>query len=449
MASSFGQLFRDAGEDAPDKEHGEHDADTKMKEEDETDDEEDDGVMASLEAAEPDQLPHDIDMGSPTPPPSPLFTQRRRQQKQPRRSFSIVEAIMDQNDMFLNMCNYLDLHTFFNLYCTSKKFYVLVNSHYATHMQQLSRNHAPLARTIFPYQLYKRTCIQDPMLRPRPPTSTTNPQQGAAGTAPTRTLPGLRWVHMCAYRESLTHDMLLALALEGHRFPACVPSAILRTWALLDMPLNGPRLAAVHDTRLWTNRDIFLALMFFIKLDMRFADPILGNGECMLRRILLGQKSLVVLWEALRGVAVRTQVELIHMMVRWDYQVHGEVEEGDEVFGVPIEEVGALSREGWRQGGEYLLRPDELLLREAMRRRLNMHRCFLDFMLWGYVNWTWMEEVPLPDLEKLELSDRKRRGEKVDEEGEEDEDDDVRKLSHGSLKEMFAHARAGSGSDGQ
>ncbi|GME41910.1 gtp cyclohydrolase i [Neofusicoccum parvum] len=425
--------------------------------EDKDEKEPDDSVMASLEAAEADKPPTDIDIGALTPPCSPIISvQRQRPLKQKQRfRFSMGEAIMSQNDILLNMCNFLGLKDFLNLYCVSKRFYVLVNSHYTTHIKQLARNHAPLAHTIFPYQHYKRACIYDPMQRTRPfHPSDAHPRSRSIILDPTtkavvRTVPGLRWVLMCAYREALVSDMLLCLALEGHRFPAPVPGAVLKTWALLDQPFNGTRLATVHDPRAWSNRDLFLALMFFVKLDMRFSDPLLGAGECVLRRLLLGQKSLVVLWEALRGLNCRSQAEVLTLLVEWDCAVlrPGQRRSDKTVFGVPPGKVGALSREGWMQSGKPLLRPDQLVLREAVRRGLSMHRCFADFILWGYVDWTWVEDIPLPDLEQLNLMDRKGRGEDVEEDDEGGEDsggDGGRKVSTGTMREMARASRVGS-----
>ncbi|OJD33009.1 gtp cyclohydrolase i [Diplodia corticola] len=506
LASSFGQLFGDAAhggkkDDAQvadcsetgsvKKEDIDDASDVKMSgmEEDPYDE-----IMASLETAEPDKPLEDLDIGSPTPPSSPVLRaqdmppnlQGRRRPQQQRMVFSMGEAIMSQNDILLNVCNFMGLRDFVNFYCVSKRFYVLVNSHYSTHMKQLTRNFAPLASTIFPYQLYRRACIRDPMLRTRPahrgdaPSTYINPVlDGATQTltatewplAPStdinvpaapppevvRTVPGLRWVLMCAYREAIVHDMLLCLAREGHRFPGLIDGAVLKVWALLDQPFNGTRLAVVHDARLWTNRDLFLALMFFIKLDMRFADPLLGSGECVLRRLLLGQRSLVVLWEALRGRAARTRAELLHMLVRWDTTVRPDVLDAigtrktkrgterpfvDSVFGVRTDEVGALCREGWRQGGALLLRPDQLVLRETARRQLNMHRCFLDFMLWGHIDWTWLRNIPSPDLDELAVRDAKRRaGEYTAGPGG---DDGERKISSGSFRDMARASKVSS-----
>ncbi|KAL1625761.1 hypothetical protein SLS54_003233 [Diplodia seriata] len=488
LASSFGQLFdetenggkKDGGRGSDDnktggvrKENIDEKGDDKMSG---TEEDAYDAVMASLEAAEPDELPEDLDIGSLTPPSSPVLPAQRElpilegKKKQPRMVFSMGEAIMSQNDILLNICNWMGLREFFNLYCVSKRFYLLVNSHYTTHMKQLARNFAPLASTIFPYQLYKRACIRDPVYRTRPahggdPASTyinpvldratqtltattwSIPPAPNAPTAPevVRTVPGLRWVLMCAYREAIVHDILLSMALEGHRFPVPTFGVVLKIWALLDHPFNGTRLAVIHDTTLWANRDLFLALMFFVKLDMRFADPLLGSGQCVLRRLFLGQRSLVVLWEALRGLNARTPAEVLHLVVRWDTTISPDVfdrldaskktgRSSNAVFGVPEYQVGTLSREGWRQGGARLLRPDQLVLRETARRELNMHRCFLDFMLWGHIDWTWLKDIERPNLEELEEQDRKRRGGYFG--AGPSGDTGERKISSGSFRDM-------------
>ncbi|KAF4544097.1 GTP cyclohydrolase i [Lasiodiplodia theobromae] len=481
LASSFGQLFQDVKKDGEKQEDGKTSGgastasggDTKMSG---TEEDPYDAIMASLETAEEDELPEEVDIGSPTPPSSPVIPAQSQlpaqhklpnpkgKNKQPKMVFSIGEAIMSQNDVLLNVCNFMGLRDFFNFYCVSKRFYVLVNSHYTTYMKQLARNHAPLASTIFPYQLYKRACIRDPMYRTRPahasddPSTYINPvlnrstQTLSATTQPItpantnaapeviRTVPGLRWVLMCVYREAIAHDILLCLALEGHRFPGHIMGTVLRIWGLMDHPFNGTRLAVIHDIRQWSNRDIFVGLMFFIKLDMRFSDPLLGSGECVLRRLFMGQRSLVVLWEALRGLTARTRAEVLHLLVRWDCTMARDISDklargegaDDSVFGVPVHQIGMLCREGWRQGAPLLLRPDQLVLRESARRGLNMQRCFLDFMLWGYIDWTWLVNIPRPDLKELEEEDRKRRaGEPIVESGGQD---GKREFSSGSFR---------------
>ncbi|KAK8162375.1 hypothetical protein BKA80DRAFT_184077, partial [Phyllosticta citrichinensis] len=273
------------------------------------------------------------------------------------RAFNLFEAIFSQSDVTLNVARHMEVNDFLNMYCISKKFYYLVNSHMTTYMLALARVHAPLA------------------MRITPP----------------------KWLQMVAFREAVSHDILLAMALEGHRFPHPIQEVMLKMWMLLDLPRTALRLSLIRNDRVWHNRDLFVALMFLMKLDMRFSDPITGDGECVLSQLLLAQRSLEPLWEALRGWRLNTQTELLTMVVEWDYAPPGfENPKNLPMFGVPASKISSLSCEDWTPGRPPLLRPDELLLGECVRRQLDMNRCFVDFMLWGYVNWRTGEPIPLP-----------------------------------------------------
>ncbi|KAK8163852.1 hypothetical protein IWX90DRAFT_514450 [Phyllosticta citrichinensis] len=317
------------------------------------------------------------------------------------RAFNLFEAIFSQSDVTLNVARHMEVNDFLNMYCISKKFYYLVNSHMTTYMLALARVHAPLAMRITPYTFRRSLCILDPVLRPHSKDTT---QRG-------RVVPSPKWLQMVAFREAVSHDILLAMALEGHRFPHPIQEVMLKMWMLLDLPRTALRLSLIRNDRVWHNRDLFVALMFLMKLDMRFSDPITGDGECVLSQLLLAQRSLEPLWEALRGWRLNTQTELLTMVVEWDYAPPGfENPKNLPMFGVPASKISSLSCEDWTPGRPPLLRPDELLLGECVRRQLDMNRCFVDFMLWGYVNWRTGEPIPLPNNEDLKRRFKNKLG---------------------------------------
>lgn len=73
-------------------------------------------------------------------------------------------------------------------------------------------------------------------------------------------------------------------------------------------------------------------------------------------------------------------------------------------FGVPLKEVGATSFEGFDNGFPYnhiaeprtLLQPDELVMRESIRRGLQFQRWYTDFIMWGYVDPRTGQEIQAP-----------------------------------------------------
>ncbi|KAK8187235.1 hypothetical protein IWZ00DRAFT_330602 [Phyllosticta capitalensis] len=333
------------------------------------------------------QLDAGTSCGSPT---KPAF--KRDIKGKGRRVFNLLESIFTQNDITLNVTRHMEVRDFLTLYCISKKFYWLVNSHMTTYMMSMARVHAPLSMRVFPYTYRRSLCILDPVLRDHP----TNPSQRG------RVVPSLKWLQMLAFREAVSHDILLAMALEGHRFPNPIQEILLKIWMMLDLPRTALRLSVIRNNKIWHSRDLFIALMFFMKLDMRLSDPIVGEGECLLSKLFLAQRSLEPLWEALRGWRLTNETELLAMIVEWDYApLDFENDEREPIFGVPAGKVGSLCCEDWTPGRPVLLRPDEVILGECIRRQLDLNRCFVDFMLWGYVSWRSGYEIPLPDNEEL------------------------------------------------
>ncbi|KAF2140261.1 uncharacterized protein K452DRAFT_212356, partial [Aplosporella prunicola CBS 121167] len=311
---------------------------------------------------------------------------QRRPPQHPRQ-FNLLDAVFHQNDLMLHIAGLLPIKDFISLYCISKRFHFLVNSHYTTYMKALARANAPNAMKVYPAAAYQSLCIRDPVLRAHP-----------QNKAEPRWVPGLRWVQMIAYREQVVHDILLCMAMEGHHFPPFIPIVIMKIWALLDHGWNGPRVALVHDETLFPDAILLVGLMFFIKLDMRFSDPVKGNGETSIRRLMLAQRSLTVLNQVLRRQCLTSRLEMLQMMVRHDHKPLIANTKKLPIMGVPAELVGGLSREGWGTGKNRLLRPDELILRECVRRKLAVHRAFADYMVWGYTDYNTMKEVGVPDL---------------------------------------------------
>jgi len=48
----------------------------------------------------------------------------------------------------------------------------------------------------------------------------------------------------------------------------------------------------MHNTRVWRNKDLYNILLFIVKLDMRFNDPVDGPGTDMMTKLFLGQRGM-------------------------------------------------------------------------------------------------------------------------------------------------------------
>lgn len=308
--------------------------------------------------------------------------------------FNIFTALLENNDLLLEVSSRLDIKSFIDLYAMSKDYHYLLNSHYTTYMKHYSLKRCPESAAIFRWTCYKSLCIVDPCLRP-----------ASLQSDRPRDIPSLRWLQMVLYREHVVSEILTLLALESHRVPRATSATIKKIWFILDMPTNGARIGYIQEQNCWGNRDLLLATMFFIKLDMRFSDPVDGNGECALRRLCLTQKSLTVLWKTLRGEMLTSRLELMQMIVRTipreDEDLDPRFAE-DTVMGIAAKEIGALGKEGWGKGNDPMLRPDELVMMEGFRRRLNLQKYYVACMLWGYVDPRTGQNIPTPTLNEAQ-----------------------------------------------
>ncbi|OCK86726.1 uncharacterized protein K441DRAFT_33180 [Cenococcum geophilum 1.58] len=277
--------------------------------------------------------------------------------------FNVFTALLENNDLLLEVSSRLDIKSLIDLYAMSKDYHYLLNSHYTTYMKHYSLKRCPESAAIFRWTCYKSLCIVDPCLRP-----------ASLQSDRPRDIPSLRWLQMVLYREHVVSEILTLLALESHRVPRATTATIKKIWFILDMPTNGARIGYIQEQNCWGNRDLLLATMFFIKLDMRFSDPVDGN-------------------------------ELMQMIVRTipreDEDLDPRFAE-DTVMGIAAKEIGALGKEGWGKGNDPMLRPDELIMMEGFRRRLNLQKYYVACMLWGYVDPRTGQNIPTPTLDEAQ-----------------------------------------------
>ena len=218
------------------------------------------------------------------------------------------------------------------------------------------------------------------------------PNEGREGEI--RWVPSFRWLRMILFRERVVDDIIRCLWLEGHRLPQRASLAIKKLWFTLDVSDNIRRIGLIHNEAFWTHKDLFLATMFCIKLDMRLTDPVTGNGEIGLRGLLLNQRSLSTLAKVLKREDLRNQLDLLEMIVRYSYTPS--MQPKGTILGVPVQEVGRLQHEGWGVGRRKFIPIDGLVAREAIRRRLNLQNYYLDMMLYGYINKKTWEDIRVP-----------------------------------------------------
>lgn len=299
------------------------------------------------------------------------------------RKFSIFGALLNHAELVFEFSKHLDVDDLVSLYSISKDFHNLVNRRF-THMIRLQTTRkAPESSRIFIFRCYQSLCQRDPAKRPLESLPDT-----------VRWVPTFRWLRMVLFRERVVTDIIGCLGNEGHFMPRRVSLTIKKIWFTIDTGDNLRRTGTIRNRRFWTDEDLYLATLFFIKLDLCFTHPVTGNGEVGLRKMLLGQRSLSTLLSVLKRRQLLNQSELMCMLVKWDFHLtEQQREEKKTLWGVPQYKAGGLSLEGWVMTGRRLSQVDELVMREAIKRGLHIHEKYMDMILYGYVHKSTFEDV--------------------------------------------------------
>lgn len=297
--------------------------------------------------------------------------------------FSVFNALLRYPELTLEFSKQLDIEDLIALYAISKEFHLLVNGRFTTMILGQSNAKAPESSKTFIFRCYKSLCMRDPARR----SNETKPDE-------LRFIPSFRWLRMILFREAVVDDILGSLALEGHRLPQRTRLTIKKIWFTIDISDNARRIGLMHNTTFWSNKDLFLATMFFIKLDMRLTHPTAGNGEIGLRKMLLGQRSLSMLAKVLRREEMRTQVDMLRMIVRFNYEPPRY--RHMDIMGVPSQEIGKLQYEGWGARSTKFIQIDELVMREAVKRKLNLQSFYVDMMMFGYIDKQTFQDIRIP-----------------------------------------------------
>ena len=309
----------------------------------------------------------------------------------PKQPFNVYKALLRHQNLFFQFALRLPYPTIIDLYAIDKEFHYRLNKYSVSLVHDYAKYHAPLAGYIFSWVLYPELCISDPMLRP---------MDGRSWLA--RDVPGFRWIGMVLWRERIVRGILTRLAVDGsHRVPKGTMSALMKFWCLMEMQTTAVRQAFLQDEDIWTNADLAHFQLFFVKLDMRFADPILGNGICELSHMLLTQKSLSTRWQVLTGKLKLDYDKTTDMVIRTyliqDLDTDTFPWLDDEIEnGVPEEDWGIMSREGWHVDGPRMEPAVDMVISEGIRRGLNVQQHYLDFVLYGHVDSYTGRNLPVP-----------------------------------------------------
>ncbi|EME42979.1 hypothetical protein DOTSEDRAFT_24975 [Dothistroma septosporum NZE10] len=384
------------------------------------------------------------------------------------REFSLLTAFVNDNALCILLVSYLPMTALISLYAISKTFHWTFNKHATAFVLSSMRTWAPDADHIFPWRCYKPLCIKDPTKRQKASAEA----QGAnidmlRGTS--RDVPSVRWLQMVTWREGVVRDMIIELTSQALRVPTGCLDAMKRMWFVLDLPRNAHRVALIRNKEYISDKVLYHATHIFLKIDMSFTDPglepysatdlaklhypqewLLGQPVgSALREHLLMERSLTPLWRVIRGwnwnpdepIRAMTDQDIVKLWMRRKAvlppdapaEVKAQKILGEEIGAVPqvgyervyrpeddpnlspeekAKAIAALPPPANRYPPRPLLTPDDLIMREAVRRQLRQHEWWIPQMLWGFV-YPGGRLVPSRTREQLILTQRSNHFDRV------------------------------------
>lgn len=332
------------------------------------------------------------------------------------RNFRLIESICCDWSFMIEVTKHLRVKDIVMLYSISKTFHDLVNLRFQSTIAAWAQEISPSGWKVFYWKFYGSLCIRDPAGKPwampgpvaipRPPWA--RPQRVISSTDRARSVPSLKYLAMIAQRETRTRDIVACLARAGHRLPETMHVTLKKMWMLMDIHTNRLRRSFIRNKDIWTARDLYNAQMFYVKLQMRFNEPIFGPKATILADTFLGLRcGLNPLWRLLRKKDYLHGEQVLQQRLRYfcrDSVIQHHLLIGEPYVGIHPYELGNEHKEGWGLGKVHLSRPDELVVEESVRRCLRMDKHLVFMVFWGHVDWKKRMNL-VPTEEEMYMSD--------------------------------------------
>ncbi|KAK4940733.1 hypothetical protein LTR10_019243 [Elasticomyces elasticus] len=284
-------------------------------------------------------------------------------------NFNVFDGILLYPELVFALATALPVKDLISLYAISKDFHTIINTRFTTVVLSQALQKAPESARAFPFRSYAKLCRTDPAAR------IPHPNAALAARSIPRSIPSFRWLKMLLHREKVIHELVTVFAEDGIPLPFRCRLALKRLWYMLDLPDNARRIGYVHNKRLMTDLDIYFSACFFVKLDMRLNDPVASEKRDGMRKLLLSQKSFTTILQVMKCELWTTKFEVLKEWIKLRYEPM-EDEVGLPMFGVRPEKIGKGRLEYWGEKSTeqlgrtpgWLFRPDQLIVREAIRR---------------------------------------------------------------------------------
>jgi hypothetical protein len=314
------------------------------------------------------------------PPPAYVY------QRTNEPNFNILNGILLYPELVFALAAALPVKDLISLYAISKDFHTIIDSRFTTVILNQAYTKAIESAKTFQFRCYAHLCRRDPAAR------IPHPNIKMAERKIARRIPSFRWLQMVLHREKVIHELVTVFAEDGIPLPFRCKLALKRLWFLLDIPDNVRRIGYVHNKRTLSELDIYFSACFFTKLDMFLNDPTSCEKRDVMRKLLMSQRSFTTILRVLKREIWTTRFDVMREWVRLRYDP-APGEQPMPIFGIPADRVGRGKLEYWglrsaaqlERNPEVLLRPDQLVVREAMKRGLRLGKHYVKFMLYGYV----------------------------------------------------------------
>ncbi|OJJ48945.1 hypothetical protein ASPZODRAFT_1360151 [Penicilliopsis zonata CBS 506.65] len=286
--------------------------------------------------------------------------------------YAMLSSLVKCPDLFPKIAKWLELEDIKNLYTISRGLNAFMNEHMAQIVEDQAAKRNPLTSQIFPWQCYSKVRM------PIAPESEQSMEKDALENID-QVVPTFKWLSMLSHREMVLKDIMGLMTASGNALPPCCEMVLFKIWFLMDIPDNARRQWTVRNKNLWTDDDIFFAALIFVRLELRFEASLAGLQTDGMRRLLMAQPGLTLLWNSLRTTSLQSHFETLRAFVRWRYMPTPS-EAGMPIFGVPLEEIGTLQYEGYGKSESKvrLQRPDQIILKESRRRQIDMRRLYTE-----------------------------------------------------------------------
>ncbi|UKZ57679.1 hypothetical protein TrVGV298_011539 [Trichoderma virens] len=320
----------------------------------------------------------------------------------------LISVICQHVELAVELGKHLNGKDILNLCLANRRFYEAVNGYLLSSVRAWIEHKAPEAGRIFHYQLYAKHLVDDPQKRTWMALKqgmTTSPNKDGK----IRKVPGLKYLQLVLGRDKCCKEILAIMARCGHRMPSTMHHSLLRLWLLMDVATTQQRQTMLRMTHIFKDTDLYNMQMFFVKLGMLFNDPIYGPCTLDLVQLMMGQKGLFKLWQLLTRKKFNKLADILDLKLRYDFNFFSEgsywVEHAlGQIQGIPLHEIGQQHKEGWGAGRMHLLRPDEAVPVEAVRRGLQLDDHLSHMVIWGYFDWKTGENI-VPSLEEMYIED--------------------------------------------